>query len=212
MNMKQIYNIIGTDTEIGKTYVTCKLMEDYARKHFKVCGLKPIASGIEVINGQKINPDVYALWKYNNINLPVEKINQICFNLPIAPHIAAKDGELTFERVDDWVQNSIKNITADCIFIEGVGGIMTPLNLTHNYIDLMQHWNFPTILVVGLRLGCLNHALLTLKVLRSYNINVVGFYVNQADKNMQMVDENLQYLIDKLDAPYLGFLRYRNAD
>ncbi len=203
-------NIIGTDTEIGKTYVSCALLNHLQKKGFKVTGIKPIASGKSNINDLWVNEDAYNLWQYSNSGLSIEEINPICFTQAIAPHIAAEleQFNLNTQTVNDKNQCSINNNVADVTIIEGVGGLMTPLNHQETYLDLLIQWQYPVILVIGMKLGCLNHSLLTYNTLISNKINVLGFIVNQINKNMPYQTENLSYLQQKLPAPLIGYCRY----
>jgi dethiobiotin synthetase len=208
----QIACIIGTDTEIGKTYSCCKIMEYLAHKNHPIATLKPIASGGSMTEYGFVNEDVYSLFKANSHSLALHEINQFSFSEPIAPHIAAKlDGqELNSELIISQTSQIINQTLASShILIEGVGGLMVPLNERQTYLDLLIKWNHPIILVVGMKLGCLNHALLTIMVLRQYKLPVVGFIANQIAPNMLYYTENLDYLVNKLDVPLFATIDYQ---
>ncbi len=205
-----IINIIGTDTEIGKTYVSYAILRYLKTYGLKVTGIKPIASGISNIDGYSVNEDAYNLWQTSNSGLDINEINPICFREAIAPHIAAnlENYNLTVDSVIEKNYPAI-NDTRDVTLIEGVGGLVTPLNNHDTYLDLLIKWQYPIILVIGMRLGCLNHSLLTYNNLISNQLNVLGFVVNQIDQNMAYQQENLDYLKQKLNAPFLGYCGYK---
>jgi dethiobiotin synthetase len=204
--------IIGTDTSIGKTYSCCQIMKYIIQWNYTIATLKPIASGIKNYNGQSLNEDVYQLAKVSNYYLNFKQINPFCLKNAVAPHIAAEYEKQNL-RVDDVTQFINKIIsqtkTANHILIEGVGGLMVPLNNEELYLDLLIKWNYPIILVVGIKLGCLNHALLTNMVLKQHNLPLVGWIANQIDPQMSFLQENLNYLINKLDAPMIANINFQ---
>ncbi len=159
--------ILGTDTGVGKTLVATSLLSGLKTKGFSTIGLKPIASGAKsTVEGLR-NDDALCLQKTASICLPYEQVNPFCFAEPIAPHIAAAqiNCRLTVSDVMEACQFSL-NYPADYHIIEGAGGVCVPLNKNELLIDLVLAMNFPVILVVGLRLGCLNQALLSLNCLQ----------------------------------------------
>jgi dethiobiotin synthetase len=203
--------IIGTDTEIGKTYTCCKIMEYLAPQDYPIASLKPIASGVINTEDGPLNEDVYYLAKANPFYVTRSQINQFSFKLPIAPHIAAQmeQVELTIQTINAKLYPVIAQLSdLKTILIEGVGGLMVPLNNNETYLDLVGSWNCPLILVVGLKLGCLNHALLTLSALHTAGLNVVGWIANQVDPHMQAYAENLEFLINHLSVPLLATITY----
>lgn len=197
------YFITGTDTDCGKTYVTRQLITYYTN----AMAIKPVASGCNIINGKLVNSDAQQLVKND---LRPEEINPWRFNLPVSPHISAqRDGksvELS-ELVDYCIQFNVPGV--DSLFIEGAGGLMVPLNNQHTWIDFLARTNIPVLLVVGMKLGCINHALLTESVLRSRGIACVGWIANCIDPQMLELEENIATLTRMLTAPLLTVVDYQ---
>ncbi|MDD3267064.1 MAG: dethiobiotin synthase [Burkholderiales bacterium] len=203
---KKIFHVVGTDTNIGKTYACCQLV-----KHLNISGilsnaLKPIATGIV----GSVNPDVKEIMDVNSYPLENEVINPFCFKPAIAPHIAASiDGtKLTVNELITHLHSSFESLANSYVFIEGVGGVMVPLNESETYLDLLQKMSEPIILIVGIKLGCLNHALLTLNALKQRNLNVIGWIANCLDANMPYKKENIEYLKNSLNVPCLAEINY----
>jgi dethiobiotin synthetase len=201
--------ILGTDTGVGKTWVTSHLLSILKANHYAAIGLKPIASGAQLTIGGLRNDDALRLQEAASVYLPYEQINPFCFTAPIAPHIAAnrENRQLTVALVLKACQRSL-NHPVDYCLIEGIGGVCVPLNEKETFADLVQATGFPIILVVGLRLGCLNQALLTWKYLQSRKLQVMGWLANQVDPAMECVAENIKLLKSMLSLPYLGFFPY----
>lgn len=208
----QVVNIIGTDTEIGKTYSACKIMEYLSSVENKtVTALKPIASGVIQSEIGLINEDVYQLKKFSNYELNINMINPFCFKNAIAPHIAAEKESINLNAnlVIDSIAETIKKVEIySHILIEGVGGLMVPLNKEETYLDLLIKLQFPVIIIVGIKLGCLNHAILTEQVLRLNNIHIVGWIANHIDPNMVVAKENIEFLRMKIPAPLLATIEH----
>lgn len=199
--MKQ-YFITGTDTDCGKTYVTSKLTDFFPN----AAAIKPIASGCMLVDNELISSDALQL---KNNNLSLEQINPWRFKLPISPHLAArKEGvHLVIQDIADYCMNfQLKNI--DTLFIEGAGGLMVPLNNNETWIDFLKITEIPVLLVVGVKLGCINHALLTETTLKTNNIKCAGWIANCLDPDMLALDENIDTLGRFLDMPLLGVIPY----
>lgn len=211
-----IINMIGTDTEIGKTYVTKEIIKYLKSKNKKTYGFKPLATGLAEYNKERINEDVYNLYLANNKELSINHINFISFEEPTAPHIMAEKNsyQLNVKSLKDKIMRNIimsyKNDNTNCL-IEGVGGILTPLNNKENYTDLLIELNLPVILVVGLKLGCLNHTLLTYEYLKQKNIPILGYIINKIDPNMLYQDENISYLKEKLPIKLLAICEFNQS-
>lgn len=248
-NNKQIVFITGTDTGVGKTTVTCKLLNKYLNQGYNIAALKPVASGCDIKNNILINDDALCLKqvidlaknknknkklnisldnkKYSEIdysfNSSLDWINPIRFEPPIAPHIAANmsNKELSIDiimnliwpRVKSWLDYS-NNFEKNILFIEGAGGWQVPLNNKENYSDwvlalqkkLYENYSdidFSVLLVVGMKLGCLNHTMLSAKDIKSSGCNFSGWVANQVDKDMLNYQENLDTLKTKLNMDYL---------
>ncbi len=204
--------ITGTDTDIGKTYVSCQLLKMLTIAGHSTIGIKPVASGaIETEQGFQ-NQDALALQAASSIALEYNLINPILFKDPIAPHIAAERLQQTLT-VDQLIKACapVFNIAHDITIIEGVGGWKVPLNKTQTMADFVRALNLEVILVVGMRLGCLNHALLTVEAIKSMGVNLLGWIANYPHAQMLAIDENLQSLVERIDAPLLSTIPYRGA-
>lgn len=194
-NSKQIYFITGTDTNCGKTYCTVKLMHELQAQGKSVIGLKPIASGSEQTADGLRNDDALKLQAASTIDLPYDIINPITFKQPIAPHIEAQKHNypLSVSHIIDKLQPGLA-VDCDIILIEGAGGLMTPLNSKETLIDLIATLNISVIFVTGLKLGCLNHTLLSFEALRARNIPIHKHILNSIDPNFSHSEENIAYL------------------
>ncbi|WP_298625985.1 dethiobiotin synthase [uncultured Legionella sp.] len=193
------YFITGTDTDCGKTYVTRKLTEFVPNS----AAIKPVASGCTFIDGELISSDAQELM--HTSTLTMQQINPWRFKLPVSPHIAAKqDG--THLSADELAQycTRLELPQTDTLFIEGAGGLMVPLNEEETWLDFLKCTEIPIILVVGMKLGCINHALLTSLVLKSNKLSCAGWIANCLDKDMLALEENIQTLKSKLDIPLLA--------
>lgn len=207
-NMAQAYFITGTDTEIGKTHATCALLATAAQQGLRAVGLKPVAAGTDAAGH---NDDVLRLMAASNVVLPERTINPWLLNEPLSPHIAARLAGI--EITTDPILNSFNaaNDLADLILVEGVGGLYAPLSETLSQPDLIHVLDIPVILVVGLRLGCLNHALLTAAAIQQHGLRFAGWIGNQVDPDFQALDDNIRTLQERLAAPCLGILPFQNA-
>jgi dethiobiotin synthetase len=202
--MNNAFFITGTDTHIGKTEITCALIEFFKKKGYLTMGMKPIAAGTDFIGNQIINSDVHKFLSINSINKPVEIINPYSFDQAIAPHIASKStsNEILFTKI----QENFLLLQKECeyLFVEGAGGYKVPLSKNKSIPDLISYLNIPIILVVGIRLGCINHTMLTVEAIKNNHHNLSGWVANCIDSSMNEVDENIKYLIDNIEAPFMG--------
>jgi dethiobiotin synthetase len=196
--MTTAFFITGTDTEIGKTHVACLLLKQYATQGLKVIGMKPIAAGCELVDGEWINDDVQRLIDASNVHAPMDLINPYRFKEPIAPHLAAEKAGVTIEI--DFIINAFKQLQtlADVVIIEGAGGFLVPLNANDDMADLAIALGLPTILVVGMRLGCINHSLLTVEAIKARGLTLHGWVANHVDPEMEVQKENLQTITQHL--------------
>ncbi len=197
------YFITGTDTDCGKTYVTKKLTEYFPNS----AAIKPIASGGNKVGNQLVNSDAHEFQQQSNI--PLEQINPWCFELAVSPHIAAKEEGrcLSIKEIADYCLNQPFN-SIETLFIEGAGGLMVPLNESETWVDFLKCTDIPVILVVGMKLGCINHALLTAMALKSNRIQCVGWIANCLDPHMLALDENIETLKNKLPFPLLASIAF----
>ena len=199
---KRILFITGTDTDVGKTYISVGLLTFFANQGFKTIGLKPIASGCS--EGGK-NDDALNLQQAATVLLPYEKVNPFALQKPIAPHLAAKSMgiSLSIEQLNAKMATTL-SIAADLCLIEGAGGWLVPLNETETYADYVLSHDMEIILVVGMRLGCINHALLTCQSILQRKGKLIGWVANSGQKIMGHFDENLATLTQCLPVPHLG--------
>lgn len=206
--------ILGTDTNVGKTTVAVDLLSFLKTSGYSTIGLKPIATGAKEHEEGLRNADAIALQKAATICLPYEQVNPFCFKLASAPHIAAAQQArpLSLAKIIQSFQ-PLLSYAADYCVIEGLGGAAVPLNATETMLDLLHALNLPVILVVGMRLGCLNHALLTYEVLRKRKIPMLACVCNHVDPNMCFPEENSLYLKQSMHVPFFSFVPYqkRNA-
>ena len=201
--MNPAFFLTGTDTEIGKTFVTCALLERARRDGRKAAGLKPVAAGTDA---QGRNDDVENILAASSLSLPREIVNPYCFAPPIAPHIAAREAgrEIDFATIANCVQQARQQ--AEWLVVEGVGGFCVPLGVDRNSADLAVKLSLPVIMVVGMRLGCINHALLTVEAIATRGLHIAGWVANRIDPAMSRCEENLATLQDLLYAPLLGVI------
>jgi dethiobiotin synthetase len=206
--MKAAYFVTGTDTGVGKTHVACKLIKDYVAQGYKVVGMKPVAAGTEFVDSAWVNEDVLKLEAASNVKAPRALVNPYSFNEAIAPHIAAEKAGVEINiNVIKQAFDALSQL-ADIVIVEGAGGFLVPLNSTQTMADLAVSLNIPIVLVVGMRLGCINHSLLTVEAITARNLTLHGWVANQLQPNMQMLAENEATLVQTIQAPKLFSLAY----
>ena len=200
--------VTGTDTAVGKTLVSCALLHAFAAHGSRVVGMKPVAAGAQWVNGAWLNDDVEQLIAASNVSAPRDVVNPYCFAQPIAPHIAASINNNSIKIRQLRHDYQTLAALAEVVIVEGVGGFAVPLNEHESSADLAQQLALPVLLVVGMRLGCLNHALLTAEVIRARGLSLAGWVANHIDAQMPHADENVATLTTKLDAPLLGRIAF----
>ena len=196
--------ITGTDTEIGKTYVACALIRWLVSQGHRVAGMKPVASGCERSGEGLRNEDAVGLIAAANVALPYETVNPFAFEPAIAPHIAAAEAGQSIDI--DKISALAQTIEADYLVIEGVGGWCVPLGGGCMLPELARATADEVILVVGMRLGCINHALLTALQIERDGMRLLGWIANHVDPDMQAQSENLETLQSLMPVPLLGEL------
>jgi dethiobiotin synthetase len=198
--------ITGTDTEIGKTFITCGLIEAFRQANIRAAPMKPIAAGTLVQNGVTLNEDVHQLLSVYAASIDIAKVNPYCFDEAIAPHLAARHARRNVEMAVIKRAHADLLATHDVVLVEGAGGFLVPLSDSVSISVLPQQLCCEVILVVGMRLGCLNHALLTVEAIQSRGLKLAGWVANTVDANMSCLDENVDTLTQLLPAPCLGFV------
>jgi dethiobiotin synthetase len=196
--------VAGTDTEIGKTLVSSALLQGFARAGLRAAAMKPIASGAAERDGVLHNDDADRLDAAANVALPNHIRTPFMMREPIAPHIAAaREGvSLDIGRIVEAHRFAVTQ--ADIVVVEGVGGFRVPLDDTRDTADLAVALNLPVVLVVGMRLGCISHALLTAESIAARGLPLAGWVANRVDPDMLYPDENIETLRARIAAPLLG--------
>ncbi|MEE8429563.1 MAG: dethiobiotin synthase [Gammaproteobacteria bacterium] len=204
--MARGYFITGTDTGVGKTLTALGLMRGLQERGRQVVGMKPIACGGQYRGDALCNEDALALQQAGSISLSYRQVNPVLFEPPIAPHIAAQESSRPIDVAELLTAFQDLASRADCVVVEGAGGWLVPLNKSDNMATLAQSLALPVILVVGLRLGCLNHALLTAASIHSYGLTLAGWVANHIDPGFQRADDNIAALEERIPAPLLARL------
>lgn len=200
--------ITGTDTDVGKTVVMLTLVRALQQRGLTVAAMKPIAAGIEVRGALEINNDVWQLQEATGHRFPLHAVNPYSFREAIAPHIAAEHEGVVIERC--VIETAYRTLAerANIVLIEGAGGFLVPLTAAHSMADLPLWLNVPVVTVVGMRLGCINHALLTDAAIRSRGLVHAGWIANSPSNPMARYAENIAALSTRIDAPLLGQIPY----
>jgi len=204
--------ITGTDTGSGKTYVTVLLARQLIAQGYRVAALKPVASGATWVAGELRNADALQLQAASNVELSYAEVNPYCFEQSIPPHLAASQQQLEIDLAVIAKQVSHAQSRADIVLVEGVGGWLAPLRTDATVADLARLVRLPVLLVVGLRLGCLNHALLSVAAILNSGCELVGWIANAIDPNYAVTKETIDYLGSHIQAPCVGVISYQPAD
>jgi len=200
--------VTGTDTGVGKTLVACALIRAFAERGERVIGMKPVAAGAEFRKGKWRNDDAEALAAASSVRAADGATNPYCLRLPVAPHIAAREEGITVELA--VIQRAYGELcsVADRVVVEGVGGFRVPLGTELDTADLAQALGLPLVLVVGIRLGCISHSLLTIDAIAARGLHLAGWVANRMDPQMAKSDENVASLRERIAAPLLGEVPY----
>ena len=202
--MKKFF-ITGTGTGVGKTYITSIILKNLLLRQ-KVIGIKPISAGISQDN--LLNEDVQTLLDCQPSIDDHQKINFYSLKKAVSPHIGAEEEGMQIDF--DFIQQRISALENeyDRVLIEGVGGILSPVDQSRTNLDLIKHLDIPVILIIGLKLGCINDALLTQHALQSSDIKIVGWIGNQIDPEMVEVDKTIEYLKKNITSSCLEVNKY----
>lgn len=202
------YFVAGTDTGAGKTHVACLLIEALKRQGKRVSAMKPVAAGIEADGG---NEDVRRLMRAANAQVDPRDVNPYCFAPAIAPHIAARRAGVDIEL--DVIAAAFERLGAisDVVVVEGAGGLLVPLNDELGMDSIPQRLGLPVILVVGMKLGCINHALLSAEAMRARELCLAAWVANEIDPGMEAGEENFDALEQRLRVPCLARVAWRPA-
>ena len=194
MNLAKGIFVTGTDTGVGKTWVTVALMEAIKRQGRQVSGMKPIASGAKIINGRLMNDDARLIMQYCSTPTEYRLINPVLFEPPVAPAIAAKQANVTISFEE--IKAAYSQLASNChnVVVEGVGGWRAPISGSFGSVDIVNELKIPVIIVVGLRLGCINHAILTAEAIRADGVSLCGWVSNQLEKDYIYKEETIDLL------------------
>jgi dethiobiotin synthetase len=204
--------VTGTDTGIGKTHASVQLLRALQRRGLRASGMKPVASGCRATPPGLRNEDAEALIAASDPAPAYSDCNPCALAEPIAPHIAARrrDTEIVLAPLREAYRRIARD--ADRVVVEGVGGWLAPLSGSLMQADLVRALELPVVLVVGLRLGCINHALLSARAIAADGCRLAGWIANRIDPAMAAVEENLATLRERIDAPLLGVIGHAAAD
>lgn len=204
--MKPAYFIAGTDTGVGKTLITSALVHRYAQSGMRSVGMKPVAAGCEWQDGRLMSEDVVQLVAAGNIEVDLDLVNPYAFAPPIAPHIAAEKAGVSIDL--SLIGEAYERLhgQVDSVMVEGVGGFRVPLGPETDTADLAQRLGLPVLLVVGMRLGCINHTLLTVDAIQVRGLRLAGWIANCIDPEMAVLDDNIAALRQRVPAPCVGIV------
>lgn len=200
--------ITGTDTSIGKTWFTLSLMNLLKERGYKVLGMKPIASGAVVENDSLINDDARLIMEAGSEPAEYKFINPVVYEQPVSPNIAAalSNKELELDKIVDCY----RELESQCekLVVEGVGGWRVPVSDELSLVDMVRALGLPVILVVGLRLGCINHAILTAEAIKKDGLSLVGWVCNQLDENYKCIEETIKTINTAIDCPCIAHMPF----
>ncbi|WP_343594299.1 dethiobiotin synthase [Pseudomonas sp.] len=203
--MSQAYFIAGTDTDVGKTTIAAGLLHAARLQGLSTLGAKPVASGCILTPKGLRNSDAQALIDESSVKLAYEEVNPFAFEPAIAPHVAAREAGVALEvAVLAKAMRHVLDQGADFTLVEGAGGWRVPLSNHANLSDLAIALKLPVILVVGVRLGCINHALLSAEAIARDGLQLAGWVANIIEPRTSRLEENLASLAERLPAPCLG--------
>jgi dethiobiotin synthetase len=205
---KRAFFVTGTDTEVGKTLVAQALLNAAGARGWSTLGLKPVSAGCEKIDGQWQNDDARRLRAHSSLEIKYSDTNPVAVEPAIAPHIALADErrEVAVEKLGRHCHDVLEREQPDFAVVEGAGGWLVPLNETEDLAGLAANIGLPVILVVGLRLGCLNHALLTAQSVAASGLSLAGWVGTTPGMPMERLDDNLATLHARLSAPCIGVI------
>lgn len=209
--MKQKYFITGTDTEVGKTVATTAFLQAAAQAGYNTAGYKPVASGSEMTGEGPRNSDALALQAYSTVGLRYDEVNPCTFIEPTSPHIVS---ELEKRPIDPRVlSDGLRHLEplADWVVVEGAGGWYTPLTADYTFADWVIAEQLPVVLVVGMRLGCINHAVLTAQAITQSGLHLAGWIANDVQETGKHHQAYMDTLTRMLPAPLLGEIPYLSA-
>ena len=198
------YFVAGTDTGVGKTLISSALVYGFAQRGLRATGMKPVAAGCVLEEGVWLSDDVKSLRAASNVDLPPSVLNPYAFEPPIAPHVAAKWAGERIALPQITTAFAAAQSRVDMLVVEGVGGFCVPLNEDEDTADMAVALGLPVVLVVGVRLGCLSHALLTAEAIRTRGLTLAGWVANHIEPGMLGAAENVLTLRERLGVPLIS--------
>ena len=202
--MSKAWFITGTDTGVGKTLIANALLRIAYEDGKSTLGLKPVSAGCYLRDGIQVNEDAWELLQSSSVDVAYADVNPVALREPMAPHIAAQREGVTLEAGPLIEHCRQRAALADFCVVEGAGGWRVPLNDSETMADVATGLGYPVILVVGMRLGCINHTLLTAAAIAASGLRLAGWVANHIDREMAVAEENVATLAARLDAPLLG--------
>ncbi|HET6491410.1 MAG TPA: dethiobiotin synthase [Burkholderiales bacterium] len=203
--------VTGTDTGVGKTLAACALLHAFSARGLRTAGMKPVAAGTTSGAAGWHNDDVARLAAASSVAAPHALVNVYCFEAAVAPHIAAREADARIELAPIKRAYEALARQADIVVVEGVGGFCVPLNDHEDTADLAALLQLRMVLVVGLRLGCLNHALLTAAAIEARGLRLAAWIANRIDPDMAHADDNIAALEHRLAAPCIARIPFQRA-
>ena len=198
--------VTGTDTGVGKTLVAVAILRALAGDGRRAVGMKPVSAGLAA--DRSVNPDVAALRAAGNVDAPLEDRNPYAFAPAIAPHLAAAEAGATIDLAVIAAAFARLAARSDFVVVEGAGGALVPIDATHDMLDIAVRLRLPVLLVVGMRLGCLNHALLSAAAIRARGLELAGWVANCVDPRMEALAANVEALSQRLQAPRIASIAW----
>jgi len=204
--------VTGTDTGVGKTLVAAALIKKLVNKREQVVGMKPVASGCHTTGSGLRSSDAEILIAAANVNTDYRDVNPYAFEPAISPHLAAQEAGIKIELENVFKHFELLKQQSETVVVEGVAGWMAPLGHVITNEHLAKALELPVILVVGLRLGCINHALLTARAIEAAGVTLAGWVANTIDPDMERIEENVTTLRQRIPAPMLGLVPHLNQN
>ncbi|SDG73738.1 dethiobiotin synthase [Vibrio xiamenensis] len=206
--MIDAFFIAGTDTDVGKTVASKAILQALAEKDLKTVGYKPIAAGSELVEGELKNSDALHLQSVATVACDYQDINPYTLKLPTSPHIAARaeGAKIDFQLLSDKLARN--KAVSDVVLVEGAGGWRVPVSDSDYLSSWVKHEKLPVVLVVGIKLGCLNHALLTAEAIEADGLNIVGWVANRINPGTEHYADIIAMLEQKIAAPKIGEIPY----
>ena len=198
--------ITATDTDAGKTFISGLLLQGFKALNVPAIGVKPIAAGA---NAQGQNGDALLLQRHSGIALPYAQVNPICYQAPVAPHLAAISEQKPIDEA--LLNNTLANwqsLNVEQLLIEGAGGWLLPITDKRYLADWVAEHGLPVVLIVGVKLGCLNHAMLTVREIERSGCQLLGWVANCIDPDMALLAQNIADLTGRISAPCLGVVPF----